>query len=553
MVSPETTLRGEVIEDPIYLPQPLEEYDCNPFIQALNPISNEDEVLDYSTNYPLFKVSEREYGPEIRAHMIVRLKEFRYPMHLNVRLERAISIKIRRGYTSRNPLNKEFHLKLLDLSEIDKLEDDNLRKEKIKEIKKKYPSSADCLTVIGTSGTGKTTGVDNILQNYPQVIRHTFEGGVVTQIVWLKLECPHDGSVKGLLLQFFISIDEILGTNYFNKYKRETVELLQIFAAQTASRHGIGLLVIDEIQHLKNPKNKDSDDKIMNFLVKLVNTIGVPIVLIGTHAAREILTKTFRQANRAAGEGTIEWDRMENDTEFRLFVKEVMRYQWQKNAIQYSDEFGDVLYYESQGIVKVAISLFILAQLRAILDGDETISGQLIHDVAVKELNLYQQMLDDLRNGRKDKLKLYKDMPDLDKIIEFKVNQVEKNNYLERVKEQQTKNEHQNILEDLLFELENSGMFNILGREALKKVVNAEFNVLNNWKGDMAELKRLCFEAALQEIRKSESKKRNPRKRKQENKGVLIQIFEKAQKDKVSVYERLKSEGFIKHSSEFLE
>lgn len=46
----------------------------------------------------------------------------------------------------------------------------------------------------------------------------------------------------------------------------------------------------------------------------------------------------------------------------------------------------DLLYEYSQGIVDIAIKLFSGCQLRAILDGSETITGALIADVARREL-----------------------------------------------------------------------------------------------------------------------------------------------------------------------
>ena len=117
------------------------------------------------------------------------------------------------------------------------------------------------------------------------------------QIVWLKLDCPFDGSIKGLCFNFFQAVDDILGTDYSRIYtgNRRTVDELIPLIARVASLHCIGVLVIDEIQHLSQAKSGGSS-KMLNFFVQLVNTIGVPVVLVGTYKAMPILSGEFRQA-----------------------------------------------------------------------------------------------------------------------------------------------------------------------------------------------------------------------------------------------------------------
>jgi hypothetical protein len=53
----------------------------------------------------------------------------------------------------------------------------------------------------------------------------------------------------------------------------------------------------------------------------------------------------------------------------------------------------------TQGIIDLAIKLFAVAQGRAILDGSEQISEQLLHDVYRQEMKLIHPMVDALRTG----------------------------------------------------------------------------------------------------------------------------------------------------------
>ena len=77
--------------------------------------------------------------------------------------------------------------------------------------------------------------------------------------------------------------------------------------SQVARHTGLGMLVIDEIQHLKQAKSGGSE-KMLNFFVTLVNTIGVPVVLIGTTKAMSVLQSEFSQARRGSGQGDMVWE-----------------------------------------------------------------------------------------------------------------------------------------------------------------------------------------------------------------------------------------------------
>ena len=141
--------------------------------------------------------------------------------------------------------------------------------------------------MICISGIGKSLAVERILRLYPQVIHHSkYQGRNFTysQIVWLKLDCPFDGSLKGLCINFFQAVDSILGTSYHKNYgsKTRTTDEMLPYMALVAANHGIGILVIDEIQRLSLAKSGGSE-KMLNFFVQLVNTVGVPVILFGTY------------------------------------------------------------------------------------------------------------------------------------------------------------------------------------------------------------------------------------------------------------------------------
>ena len=257
--------------------------------------------------------------------------------------------------------------------------------------------------MIGMSGVGKTTAVDRILCMYPQYITHTKYKNkpfCMKQIVWMKLDCPFDGSIKGLCLNFFSELDRVLGSDYAENFisQRYTVDTLLVKMSHLASTHGLGILVIDEIQHLSHAKSGGSE-KMLNFFITLVNTIGVPVVLIGTSKALPILQSEFRQARRGSGQGDLIWDRMKNDESWDIMLRSMWKYQWTKVKCQLTDEIKDALYDETQGIIDLAVKLYGISQLKAIFDGSETITVQSIHESAKENLKLVQPMIAALRSG----------------------------------------------------------------------------------------------------------------------------------------------------------
>lgn len=148
----------------------------------------------------------------------------------------------------------------------------------------------------------------------------------------------------------------------------------------------------------------------LNFFVTLVNTIGLPVVMIGTTKAMSILQGEFRQARRGSGQGDLIWDRMRNDAVWQVFVKSMWRYQWTKKHVPYSEEMVNMLYDESQGIIDIAVKLYAIVQIEAITSGMESFSASDIHKVAEKKLGLVKPMLDALRSGDRKKILRYEDI-----------------------------------------------------------------------------------------------------------------------------------------------
>lgn len=376
-------------------------------IEALPEIWAGDTVEEMLSEEAPHHDGERMLDTRYRMHCIQRLFHYFQPLEQHIDIEQRISRSIRQGYLNRNPCTKEYARILADGYEA-------LSGRRGYQFIQGFRPNASGFTIIGMSGVGKSTAVEKILSLYPQCINHdSYQGRplVLTQIVWLKLDCSHDGSIKGLCFQFFEAIDRAMGTDYFPRYtkSRYTVDVLMVLMTQLVNLYQIGILVIDEIQHLSLAKGGGSE-KMLNFFVTLVNTIGIPVVMIGTTKAMSILQSEFRQARRGSGQGDLLWDRMQNDLSWEIFVTSMWKHQWTRSKIPLTEEMRNILYEESQGIIDIAVKLYAMVQIKAITVGSDSFSARDFHAAATEKLGLVKPMLDALRTGDKKKIRQYGDI-----------------------------------------------------------------------------------------------------------------------------------------------
>lgn len=385
----------------------LPEYRGNPLIEALPEILSAEDTMRHLKRRARHDDAERQLDARYRIHCLSRLAhEYYQPLSQHFYIESKISVCIRQGYLNRNPYGREYALMANEMYAA--MRD----KRPVRQVPGYHPKASG-FTIIGVSGVGKSTAVERILSLYPQVIEHTEYKGrpmPITQLSWLKLDCPHDGSLGGLCYSFFEKVDRILGTTYYDEYKRAriTIDSMMILMERIAQEYYLGVLVIDELQHLANAKR--GSDVMLNFFVTLVNTIGVPVILIGTSKAAPILQGEFRQARRGNGMGSLIWNRMEQDADWELLARTMWKYQWTREAVPASREMLDALYRETQGIVVLAVVLYALVQDEAILSEKETFDVEDIHRTAVRRMALVQPMIDAIRENDTKRIEQYADI-----------------------------------------------------------------------------------------------------------------------------------------------
>lgn len=391
-----------------YKEQGLPEYTENPLISALPVIMSPVEVAQALTKRPHFQPEELNLPCHIRTHAINRLtREFFVPQTNHIIIEHKLSKLIRCSYLNRNPKTATFKRKLNSVRSL--VQNEDLTSYMHDEVN----SSASSMTIAGISGAGKSTTTNLVLNTYPRVIYHPELH--MLQVPWLKVDCPYDGSLSDFCLSFFIALDRRLNLNYRDQYAsgKTTIAKMMADVADLCLIHAIGLIVIDEFQHMNLAKS-GGEKKMINFLVTLVNVVEVSIVLIGTPKALRLFSKEFRQARRASGDGSVVWDRLLKDESWEDFLEELWPYQWLHNKVDRDELISNKLYKLTQGVPDIVVKLFGLAQARAILlaesPEDEFLSSELLDQVFEDEFSIVKPMLNALETNNKTKIEECNDL-----------------------------------------------------------------------------------------------------------------------------------------------
>ena len=79
-----------------------------------------------------------------------------------------------------------------------------------------------------------------------------------------------------------------------------------------------------------------------------------------------------------------------------------------------TETLKNLLYDESQGIIDIAVKLYLMAQLKAITDETELVTPEIIREVAAEKLRLVKPMLEALRSGNMKRIMQFEDIRPLD-------------------------------------------------------------------------------------------------------------------------------------------
>lgn len=381
----------------------MPQYDGNPLIESLPHILSDVEVVRGIGHMPPKPdAAELQLEPKLRGHGINRLKDVVVPLDIHLELEDCFSQLIRYGYTGRSPFSPEtVRYRHPSKSGVER---------------GGFKSSANIMTLIGLSGMGKTTALDSITKLYPQVIRHSKYGNrifIETQVVWLKIECPHDGSLGGFCAAFFASLDNALGiVKYSDSLARRTsVSVMLQNIIQLCKAFYIGAIIIDEMQHLNSSRRGNDREKLLNFFVTLSNDAGVPLVYVGTNAMLPLFSGVLRNARRAAGMGEISFDRFGEKSPFwEHLVQRLWEYDWTGSGAPLTQDLSVKIYDLTQGNTDFLVKLLMLAQRYVIAEKLPGVSTHVLQRVYDNQMRMLHKPIEALRSGDPLQIADFEDM-----------------------------------------------------------------------------------------------------------------------------------------------
>ncbi|MDQ0049890.1 hypothetical protein J2T18_004212 [Paenibacillus polymyxa] len=385
-----------------YEEQIVPAYKGNPFIEAIPPRLSQEQLENRLFSMPRFTGDVSQLNDEERIEMVQQIKPgYWQPLTLHFERYRNLYNMIKIGYQSRNPLTPIYQRQFA--IGLDKILTGG-RDEKGRNIAG-HIQTAQQMADIGLSGIGKSKSYERILGLMPQVIHHTeYENEPLPckQVIWLKIECPSNKSVGALCRNFYWAVDELLGTTYYEDLAERDgrAEVLAKRMSKVAGLINLGVLVIDEIQRI-NRGHSGGDEKMIDFITELTNSIGIPIVLIGTFKALYLFKTSLANSRRGIPDGFTEniIDRMKDDWEWDLFLGGLWDLQYTNKFTPLTSALKDAMYYHTIGIPDFAVKLFMHVQCHAILyEEDETISVEIIESVANKTLRLVQPIFERIRN-----------------------------------------------------------------------------------------------------------------------------------------------------------
>jgi hypothetical protein len=236
-------------------------------------------------------------------------------------------------------------------------------------------NNGENFSIIGTSGLGKTSSIDKtlILSGGNKVL--DFENRHYTSkiIPMICCQCPHDCSIKQMLLSILQQTDFSIGSNYYEKavLSKASVDILIGTVANKVASHHTAVIIIDEMQNVLN--NVVNGRKLMMALTQLINSAsGVSIVMVGTPTLKQLFESDIKLARRSVG---LTYDKLPYGAFFISFCSTLYRYQYIKNIKDLDDGMCRLLYQYSDGNLSILKELFYDAQELAILNQTETLDG----------------------------------------------------------------------------------------------------------------------------------------------------------------------------------
>lgn len=365
----------------------------NMLIEALPPPRSPKAILAaYKKPVPGYYVDDIQSMSQYEKMLAIRtLRQYRSPLPFHNILESQFHLMLVESYRNRRcraispdyiKITKENREEVTDIV-----------------VQGKIASAANAgCALIGYSGCGKSSALEILLSNYPQVIEHVTDTALrLTQIVYLPIVCPTNSNFSALYSEIGAAIDRALGNteqiyeSQVNKHK--TLPAKANYICDLIERFAIGCIIFDEIQLIDFKGQKENS---FESLLTIVNKTKVALLTVGTEDALEKMYPNLRTGRRAGS--FIDASRYcAMRTLFDFIVTDLLQYQWIDHKIEPTPEILDAFYQVTGGIIDQLIGVYMFTQIDYLLASrGNTINSKQILKVAKTHYPGMQDLLKDL-------------------------------------------------------------------------------------------------------------------------------------------------------------
>lgn len=393
----------------IYNPSPIAEHAGNGLIEALPLAESDEEALSSVCWQPTFSAAERELPTAARFARLLELRRLMIPLDRHCEVLHTLNAMLTAGYVSRAP----------NSAERARIAQSLYARRQARQPFSQPAQGAPATTstaLVGLPGMGKTTLVERWADTLPKAIYHPSHH--LYQVPVIKADAPSDGSsIKGFCYALLHELDaRIPGANYYQEYGirgRPGADSLLRNVVQLMNTHCLGMLIVDEAQNLAN--SHKNGQIVLTEVVSAFNEIRAPIVFMGTNKAYQVFEADFRSARRMVNVALPHWDRLRpgsgpGQDEWVDVVMKVWQFQWLRNPVELDEWTVQLLFECSQGVISILVALFAAAQTRAMIDGTEKLSAELIQGVYDTQFRPVHPMIAALRDNNEAALQRYQDI-----------------------------------------------------------------------------------------------------------------------------------------------
>jgi hypothetical protein len=358
------------------LDDPIAAYRGNPLIGALGPIRTKEQIRDLLTVKPAYDPAERRLPAHLRPHTAFALREFFLPGIAHMAAVKEVDLLIRQSYKYRNPLDPRYRRQWTR---------DQKDLKEGRRLPQRYATVPSLgAAVIGPPGTGKTLSIDFAIKDIVPVAEHAYlvDGDRVafTQLPCLKINLFQDGSLKSFGREIFDQAEQTLSIPLAHDWgvDRANGNRIQSLYFQLCHEYNVGLFVVDEFQLIQAAH--DGTRRALNYFVRLMNCIGVAVVVIGSQTTAGLLKENMAASRRFLS-AIPPYTPFVAGQVWNAFFGQVARYRYVAEMDPLADLSAVVLEL-SGGIPDLAVKLILLSQMRLFGRKKERLTADVLRETS---------------------------------------------------------------------------------------------------------------------------------------------------------------------------